>query len=110
MIFELFLVMIALIVVLLLAGVGWRKAWPLLIAGLFLVLTGGVMISEGLRIETGSTYDSTTGVLVYDHDALLPTTDFTIAVFANSFFYGGFIVLIIAGALLVFKKIPGVEK
>ena len=109
MIFELFLVMVSLIVVLLLAGVGWRKAWPLLIAGLFLVLTGGVLVSEGLRIETGSTYNSATGVLLYTYDVLLPTTDFSILVFSNSFFYGGFAVLIIAGSLLVFKRIPGVE-
>lgn len=90
MIFELFLVMVAMIVVLLLAGVGWRKAWPLLIAGLFSVLTGGVLISEGLRIETGSVFTAGTGVLLYTYDVLLPTTDFSILVFGNSFFLWGF--------------------
>lgn len=109
MIFELFLLLVALIVATLIASAGWRKVWPLLIAALFMLLAGGVLISEGLRIETGSTFEKATGILTYNYDVLLPTTDFTVFVFSNTLFYGGWIVLIVALGLLVFKRLPGVE-
>jgi len=110
MYFELFIVMTIIITGLMLAGATWRKAWPFLIATVFMILTGAVLMSDGLRVEVGSTYDSTTGILTYDYNSLMPSNDLTVAAFANSYFYGGFLLAIVAGGLLVWGRVAGVDK
>jgi len=110
MFFELFVLMTIVIVALLLAGVAWRKSWPFIMASIFLILTGGALLSDGMRYESGSTYDNTTGITVYDYSVLTAATDSTIAMFSNSYFYGGFAVLIASMGLMVWGRVAGVHK
>lgn len=108
--FELFICLTFLIAGLMVAGAAWRKSWPLIVAAIFMILTGAVLMSDGLRVEVGSTFNINTGVLTYDYNALLPSNDYTVNVFANSYFYGGFVLVIIAAGLLVWRRIGGVEE
>lgn len=110
MYFELFIIMTLIIAGLLLSGTAWRRAWPFLLATIFMILTGAVLMSDGLRVEVGSTYDSTTGVLTYDYNSLMPSNDLTVLVFADSYFYGGFLLAIVAGGLLVWGRVAGVDQ
>lgn len=96
MFFEMFFFLTLVIVGLLVYSAGWRKLWPLIICSVFLVLTGGVLMSDGVRYECGSTFVQASGVTTYDYCTLTTVNDFTTLAFANTYFYGGFIVAVFA--------------
>lgn len=106
MYFELFVFLTLLIVGLILTSVFSKRIWAVLIACVFMVLLGAGLMSDGMRIEVGSTYDSSTGVITYDYNALTPANDYTIAMFAYSYFYGGFL-LAVAGIAFLFMRNRG---
>lgn len=118
MFFELFIVLTVLIVGLTTAGVTWKKAWPLLIASLFMILAGGVLMSDGIRYESGSTYDLASGRVTYDYNNLMPFSeglasnqgfDLTVAIFANGYLYGGFALVVVAAGVLIWRRVAGVS-
>ncbi len=100
MFFEVFVLLTVIAVALFIVGTGWRKVWPLLLSGVFFVLTGSILLSEGLRVETGATWVQATGVLTISTQALTAANAMEVALLGNGFFYGGFLVPVIAFAFL----------
>ena len=100
MFFELFIFLTVIAVGLFIAGTGWRKAWPLILSGVFFILNGSILLSEGLRVETGATWVQATGILTISTEALTAANSMSVALLANGFFYGGFLIPVIAIAFL----------
>jgi len=100
MFFELFVFLTVIAIALFVVGTGWRKVWPLLLSGVFFVLTGSILLSEGLRVETGAVWTQATGVLAISTEALTAANAMEVALIGNGFFYGGFLIPIIGVAFL----------
>ena len=107
MFFELFVFLTIIAVALFIVGTSWRKVWPLLLSGIFFVLTGSILLSEGLRFETGAVFTQTSGLLVITTEALTAANAMEIALLGNGFFYGGFLVPIIGIAFLFRGRLAG---
>ena len=106
MFFELFAFLTIIIVILLVIGASFRRVWPLILAGVFMIMTGAALLSDGIRFESGGTFDTATGIVTYTFSSLTAANDATVAMLSNSFFYGGFAVIIVAAFYLLLHK-PG---
>ena len=102
MFFELFIFLTVIAIALFVIGTGWRKVWPLLLSGVFFVLTGSILLSEGLRVETGAAWVQSTGILTISTTALTAANAMEVALLGNGFFYGGFLIPII-GIVFLFR-------
>ncbi len=100
MFFEVFIFLALLASALFVVGTGWRKVWPLLLSGLFFILNGIILLSEGLRVETGAVFTQSTGVLVITTEAFTASNSMSVAVLGNAFFYGGFLIPVVAIAFM----------
>ena len=109
MFFELFILLFLTVLGFLSAALAWRKIWPLLPAFVLMLLLGGVLISDGLRYQTGTTFDRSTGINTFDYDVLSVGSDLTVTTFAYGTFYGAWIIPLIILGLLGFRRFAGVE-
>ena len=101
MFFELFVFLIVIAVALVIAGSVSRRVWPLLLSCVFFVLTGSILLSEGLRVETGASWTQSTGLLVITTEALTAANSMSVSLLGNAFFYGGFLVAVVSIVFLL---------
>ena len=109
MFFELFVFLIVIAVALVIAGSVARRVWPLLLSCMFFVLTGSILLSEGLRVETGAVWVQSTGILTLSTTALTSANSMSVALLGNAFFYGGFLVALVAIAFLLKGRLSKVK-
>jgi len=108
MFFELFILLTLLIVGFFSAALAWRKFWPMLIVFILMLMAGSVLMSDGIRYESGSHYVD--GATTYDYNILRVGEDLTVTTFGYGYFYGSFAVAVITLGLLVWGRGAGVER
>lgn len=101
MFFELFIFLTIISLGLILLTVYTRRVMPLVIAFVFVILTGSMLLESGIRYQAGANYDSVTNQLTYVFNSLTTENDNSVALLANTYFYGSFVLPVIALGLLV---------
>lgn len=108
MFFELFLLLVVLIVVCLFVAFAKRAVWAALFSVILMVGLGAMLYSEGISVQTGAHVTGNTGAgyaITYDMNQLTPANDKSVGVLAPTFFYGGFVLLIFTlGLALVSRR------
>jgi len=91
------LVFLALIVI----GITTKHPTLVALGGLFMVLTGSIVMSEGIRDEGMPTWVREGESVSPNYATLTQVNDSSIAIIAPMFFYGGFAILLLSvGAVL----------
>lgn len=97
MIFALFIFFTLIIVGLVAGGLVFKHPGLILIGALFMILAGAGLSSEGIRDDAKYTMAyGDNEMVVTDFNSLTSANDLTVAMIAPSYFYGGFIVLVLS--------------
>ena len=109
MFFELFVVFTLLVVGF--AGLGlMKRRWaPFIVVFFLMVLTGSILVSDGMRYESGSEYNQDTGVTLYLYDTLRVEQDTTIAMLGLGYFWGAWLIPAVALGSMLWGRVVGVE-
>ena len=97
----------------LISGVLTKKLALVALAGLFLILTGGVVLGEGIRdvadptitiLDAPHGIDQNTTQIDYNYPAMRQDTNMGIMMVGNLFLYGGFAVLIFSAGYILYSR------
>jgi hypothetical protein len=106
MFFELFLLLVVLVVVCLFIAFAKHAVWAALFAVVLMFGLGALLYSEGLSVQTGAHVIGSTGnyAITYDMNQLTPLNDKSVGVLAPTFFYGSFVLLLFTLGLLFYSR------